>query len=352
ITAGHETELNFHFNAWDEQPEAPYDLVAEYNPSGGGWYGSAILDWEYNSLDPTESLFYIYLYLGNSDMEWISVGVTSETHFEHVFDDVFSPSNESCFKVTAISNGEESEPSNIACVYLDESENGVVYGTVYEMNLDPNEVISVSGAGLIFSNSIAGDTWTTITGENGGYEISLLEGLYQVSVWADGYLENDEETVTVIANEEVEQNFYLQQQDEYDLALHGFVRGPSDDDPTGWMALPGSQIRVTPNDQEGPVYEAVTNEEGFYELPLPSGYFDVTASHEGYQLGFAYVYIGVNQENWQDFYLEHSDSQNAGIHGLVYWETPNGNEIFISGAQIRAESSDDNLVYEAATGEN
>ena len=233
-----------------------------------------------------------------------------------------------------------------------QEENGIVFGHVYEISSDPNEVIPISGAGLIFSNSVSGDTWTTITGENGGYEISLPEGLYLVSVWADGYLDNNEETVTVIAYEEVEQNFYLQPQDEYDLALHGFVRGPSDDDPTGWMPLPGSQIRATPNDQEEPVYEAVTNEEGFYELPLSSGYYDVTASHEGYQSGFAYVYISSNNENWQDFYLEHSDFQNAGIHGLVYWETPNGNEIFISGAQIRAESSDDNLVYEAATGEN
>ena len=453
ITAGQETELNFHFNAWEEQPAAPYDLVAEYSPYGGE-NGMAILNWEYNSLDPTESLFHIYLYYGSANVEWMLVGESPETHFEYIFEDDFPPSDESCFKITAISNGEESEPSNTACVSLDsgwpwapydltatyvdtawggaylewsytdptgiptnpdfqvylrsetwsggewifidetnqmnylffygdyvppanetcfyvtavrfeqesdpsnttciimdELENGVVYGTVYEMSLDPNEVILIAGAVIHFFIGDIGDTWTVISGDNGGYEISLLPGTYQVWVEAGGYFPNDDESVTVIPNEEVEQNFYLQPYDNNEFVLRGFVRGQSENDPSGWQPLPGSQIRATPNDQEEPVYEAVTNEEGFYELPLPSGYYDVTAEHEGYEPGFAYVYIGPDNENWHDFYLEQTDSQNAGIHGLVYWETPNWGEIMISGAQIRAESSNANLVYEAETGD-
>jgi len=328
----------------------PYDLVAEYHPEGDGLYGGAELDWEYSNVNPTEPMFHIYLHYGYDDLEWMLVGESAETNYFHVFGDYMPPSNESCFKVTAVVNGEESEPSNIACVYLEETENGVVFGHVYEMSLDPNEVIPIPGAVLHFSNSVVGDTWTTVSGENGEYEISLPAGFYQTWIEAEGYEPQNDETVMVVANQEVEQNFYLQPLDEDDLVLHGFVRGQTDNSDQ-WTPLPGSHIRATPNDQEAPVYETETNQEGYYELPLPSGYYDVTASHEGYQTGFAYVYVGPNHENWQDFYLEHSDSQNAGLYGLVYWETPNGNEIFIPGAQIRAESQDANLVFEAETGE-
>lgn len=329
----------------------PYDLIAEYVPDGGGLYGGVELDWGYSGVDPTEPAFHIYMHYGYDDMNWMLVGESVETNYLHVFGDYLPPSNESCFRVTAVLNGEESEPGNIACIYLEEPENGVVFGHVYEMSLDPDEVIPIPGAVLHFANSVIGDTWTTMTGNNGGYEISLPAGFYQTWVEAEGYQPQDDETVMVIANQEVEQNFYLQPMDDIDLTLHGFVRGQTDN-PNEWIPIPGSHIRATPNDQEEPVYETNSNEEGYYELPLPSGYYDVTASHEGYQTGFAYVHIGADQENWQDFYLEISDTQNAGIHGQVYWETPNGNEIFIPGAQIRAEGEDATLVYETVTGED
>ena len=349
ITAGHEIELNFHFNAGDEQPEAPYDLMAEYNPSGDGLYGSAILNWEYNSLDPTESLFHIYLYYGSANVEWMLAGESSETYFEYIFEDDYQSSEESCFKVTAISNGEESEPSNTACISMSEPENGVVYGTVYEMSLDPDEVIPIAGAVIHFF--IADMAWAVVTGDNGGYEISLPAGTYQVWVEAEGYFPNDDESVTVIPNEEVEQNFYLQPHDDSELVLRGFVRGQSEDDPSGWQPLHSAHIRAVPNDQEEPVYETETNAEGFYELPLPAGFYDVTATYEGYDPGSAYVHVGPNNENWHDFYLEYTGSQNTGIYGIVSWITLNGNEIPVPGAQIRAEAEDANIVYETESGE-
>ena len=88
---------------------------------------------------------------------------------------------------------EEEVELNFILLPSQQEDNGVVFGHVYEISLDPNEVIPISGAVLLFVNSVIGDTWTTLSGENGGYEISLPAGFYQTWVEAEGYQSQDDQ---------------------------------------------------------------------------------------------------------------------------------------------------------------
>ena len=231
-----------------------------------------------------------------------------------------------------------------------EDENGILFGYVYYQVSPSGPQIPVEGASIGATPSWGPEPWfQTYTNELGYYEMELWGNDSPWYIYCETEYGQQESEATVTPGYETELNFmFLDDEPPVESFLSGIVYGVEDD---MIFTLSGAQIRATPNDQDEPVYETETNEEGHYELPLPSGYYDVTASHEGFQTVLTYIYIGANQENWQDFYLEHSESQIAGLYGLVYWETPNGNEIFIPGAQIRAESQDANLVFEAETGE-
>lgn len=99
---------------------APYDLTAEFEPMPLG--GLVYLNWTHGdaNTDPANQTmgFHIYAYYGWDDMEWSLVGESISPNFEYMLGDFWWP-EELCFKVTAVQNGNESEPSNIACAWDD-----------------------------------------------------------------------------------------------------------------------------------------------------------------------------------------------------------------------------------------
>ncbi len=104
----------------DEPHEVPppTDLTVEILESFPPF---AHLNWNYGSAtDPSmnNALFQIYAnWSWNEDDEWQLVGETMDTQHQFVIGDVIDMST--CFKVTAIVEGVESDPSNVACIEAD-----------------------------------------------------------------------------------------------------------------------------------------------------------------------------------------------------------------------------------------
>ncbi len=106
------------FDDGGDHVSAPYDLTAEFEPMPLG--GIVYLNWYHGNAntDPSQSTthFNVYVYYGWDDLEWDLVAETTTPHFEYMLGDFWWP-EELCFKVTAVQNGNESEPSNIACAW-------------------------------------------------------------------------------------------------------------------------------------------------------------------------------------------------------------------------------------------
>ncbi|MBC8256591.1 MAG: carboxypeptidase regulatory-like domain-containing protein [Candidatus Marinimicrobia bacterium] len=99
----------------------PYDLSIEILESEPL---QAALNWhyDYDATDPANNMPVYLIYANwswNEDDEWQLVGETNETHHQFVIGDVIDMST--CFRVTAIVEGVESEASNVACIESDPS---------------------------------------------------------------------------------------------------------------------------------------------------------------------------------------------------------------------------------------
>ena len=349
-----EIELNFHFTAWDE-PEvpAPHDLTIDILESEPPY---AALNWQYDSdSDPSGSspVFLIYANWGwNDDTEWHLVAETTETHHQFVIGDVIDFST--CFKVTAVYNGVESEPSNVACIddsnpepvcedlspfdfgpcameigigwngehctwfsgcgtvdqysvdhadsffnsmeecnaaCTDVAENGALAGEVFYQWGDAIEL--VAGA-LIQVHSSAGFIFESETNENGFYLIEEIPaGNYAVTctVYTE---ESMTQEVEIIAGTSAILDFWFGEP-WYETSLMGMVYDANHENQIV------NEAHIMAHSADGVIIETYSYE-GFYWLSLPgAGTYYLTVSAEGYlDLNATFDVQGVMEH---DFYL-------------------------------------------------
>ncbi len=329
-----EIELNFHFTAWDE-PEvpAPHDLTIDILESEPPY---AALNWQYDSDDPSGSspVFLIYANWGwNDDTEWHLVAETTETQHQFVIGDVIDFST--CFKVTAVYNGVESEPSNVACIddsnpepvcedlspfdfgpcameigigwngehctwfsgcgtvdqysvdhadsffnsmeecnaaCTDVAENGALAGEVFYQWGDAIEL--VAGA-LIQVHSSAGFIFESETNENGFYlieEIPVGNYVITCTVYTE---ESMTQEVEIIAGTSAILDFWFGEP-WYETSLMGMVYDANHENQIV------NEAHIMAHSADGVIIETYSYE-GFYWLSLPgAGTYYLTVSAEGY----------------------------------------------------------------------
>jgi hypothetical protein len=136
--------------------------------------------------------------------------------------------------------------------------------------------------------------YTTTTSATGTYSLSnVLEGTYMVTASLEGYLPESQE-VTVENEQTTTANFEL----ELDIPASGTIAGTVTDaltrDPVGYVTITVDELR----------YTTTTDENGYYELEVPTGDYLVTASKPGYISQTAEVTVIVDETITQDFLLE------------------------------------------------
>ena len=329
-----EIELNFHFTAWDE-PEvpAPHDLTIDILESEPPY---AALNWQYDSDDPSGSspVFLIYANWGwNDDTEWHLVAETTETQHQFVIGDVIDFST--CFKVTAVYNGVESEPSNVACIddsnpepvcedlspfdfgpctmeigigwngehctwfsgcstvdqngmdhadsffnsmeecnaaCTDVAENGALAGEVFYQWGDAIEL--VAGA-LIQVHSSAGFIFESETNENGFYLIEEIPAGNYVITCTVYTEESMTQEVEIIAGTSAILDFWFGEP-WYETSLMGMVYDANHENQIV------NEAHIMAHSADGVIIETYSYE-GFYWLSLPgAGTYYLTVSAEGY----------------------------------------------------------------------
>jgi len=339
VFANEGTQIDFHFNSWDNQvPDPPYNLVAEYDPSPGN-ISEVFLTWDYQPFpDPTLlPLFNIYANLMSPNgEEWVLVGTTDIAEFIFIAEDNSLPVEDLCFIVTALSEGMESEHSNIACVnshqedcmdlsgidfgpcdmilgigwngdecvwisgcsweteemdyseysfdsfeecvdacsYSPPPETAILYGTVNYLWDDAVELIA--GAQIVaFSED--GQMYETVTGGDGGYELAMIGGGYSITCVLPETGESQSEQVYIDAGDMVNLDFWFGEF-EPQFALTGMVFGITSNGDT--QPLSGAHVVIYY--ENGVIIDAYTNE-GFYWIDVPdSGQYQVMVSAEGY----------------------------------------------------------------------
>ncbi len=329
-----EIELNFHFTAGDE-PEvpAPHDLTIDILESEPPY---AVLNWQYDSDDPSSSspVFLIYANWGwNDDTEWHLVAETTETQHQFVIGDVIDFST--CFKVTAVYNGVESEPSNVACIddsnpepvcedlspfdfgpcameigigwngehctwfsgcgtvdqysvdhadsffnsmeecnaaCTDVAKNGALAGEVFYQWGDAIEL--VAGA-LIQVHSSAGFIFESETNENGFYLIEEIPAGNYVITCTVYTEESMTQEVEIIAGTSAILDFWFGEP-WYETSLMGMVYDANHENQIV------NEAHIMAHSADGVIIETYSYE-GFYWLSLPSaGTYYLTVSAEGY----------------------------------------------------------------------
>ena len=234
--------------------------------------------------------------------------------------------------------------------YENPNDDAMIFGHVFAVDIAGIHQ-PIPGVLIQAMNDELNTVFEAVTGENGGYEMDVEANLnYTVMCFVDASTEPLVQYVYV-ENAPVEVNFIVESPTAF---LYGQVLGGTSNDTDDWHPLVGALIDAMPVDSpvEDIFYYAETDENGIYEMVLPVGSYYVTASYEGYPSVTREVYVTSWTENVLDFVLlTDPNPENAGIHGVVLFETPNG-EMPIPGAHIIAYYDDTNTGFEAFTGEN
>ena len=182
-------------------------------------------------------------------------------------------------------------------------------------------------------NTPTDPAYSTYSDYNGHYELPLEAGLYQVSCSKDGY--ESVELEVVIEGEPVNINFMLSSTGG---GMWSLLSGTVYNNDWGDDLPPihGAQIIAIPLESpNSETFFAESNEEGFYEMEIPVGAYEVTCSAEGFNSVTAVVFIGDFVETVQDFYLTSSSTSEFGsLAGYVYGMNDDGVETPLAGAQV------------------
>ena len=324
IEPNSENIVNFHFNAFDDAVPHPYDLhveIQESEPPGAALY------WEYDfPPDPGDvpTIFKIYANWDWSNPDWELIAETSETSHVFPIGDIVDWST--CFKVTAVMNGVESEPSNVACVnpeepdmpppydltaYYDPSM-GLTGGAVLEWEyLSPDDNIPIFNVYVLLYEEWyhAGETEeTNFEFYFGDFVPPPDEVCFKVTaVYEEG--ESESSNIACVYTGDVEG----------DAVIFGEV-----------FYLWGDAVELVAGAHITAVgavadwaYETYTNEAGFYELGIIAGEFFVTCTLEnGESQTTDIMYIDPGHEERVDFWF----GEEYEIHALTGMVFGNGTD--------------------------
>jgi|GEM_PF-4566790 len=288
INEGHEVEQNFHFNSWVYEVPPPVDLTVEVldDTSLGG---TAHLTWEYPYAMIPELFVNFKVYFLNElnpNGEWDLIGDTFDYSYDMVLGDFVQTAG--CFKVTAEIDGDESLPSNIACIGDPINENGVIYGSVTYIYGDIAEL--VGGVQIVAQNNVTGgvnNIYETHTNEMGMYELLVDPGQYLVTATME-----DGQTLThdVLVNpgHEEQINFLFYSEVPTDIFVQGNVIHCWGGDNVDCNVDNGT-VSVYQGEWHNASYEF---DNGYFEFILPfAGHYTFVFESEGYNTEIVEMFI-------------------------------------------------------------
>ena len=185
---------------------------------------------------------------------------------------------------------------------------GMLSGTIFS-NIDGNIILDASVRALNIATEQIFDTQT----DSGYFSISLPASEYTLSLNASDHQEKFV-SIHIEPGSDIDTVFYLDQS--YTNMFTGIVSDPSGNGLGG----------VTVSANMGGYYDfndistfAITSDDGFYELIVPDGNFNLSASLTGYQVSWVYDINIENQVLETDFTLSPVSAFDGGVMGTVYF---------------------------------
>ncbi len=168
---------------------------------------------------------------------------------------------------------------------------------------DENSEDPVPGADIQLYN---GETYSDRSDEDGYYYISCDEGDYTITVTHEDYEKYEDDVY--VGPDGTEYDAYITPKGSG--RLYGYVTDKENDDPL-------EEAKVTAErESDGQEFEILTDEEGYYELELPTGEFDITVYLRDYHEIEDTVKINDGDEIQKDYELER-DIKTGKIYGDV-----------------------------------
>ncbi len=357
ILPGVEQELNFNFNAWEyPQLSAPRNLSAELDPS----LQTVFLNWEvpFHVPDNCAVQYGIYVHSPNApDNQWELIDQTEALNWEHQPDLPGNEPWEICYRVTALCGDDESEPSNVACVWnpgffppapVDltawyDPSNGLGGTAFLDWNYPPLPDPDFLPLFNIYAN----------LGWQSNYEYSFID---QTPEQHYEYLFNDFPGPDSIACFKVsavvngmESDFSNQAcvypwESQDNGILFGTVFQVSQD---MIDVIPGAVITAV-QQLSGAAYDAVSGEDGGYEMEVMPGPYLLTCQLPDGQSLEQDAMVPPNSEVQVDFYFGYQAIEPV-LSGMVYGYTAFGDTMPLWNAHIIL--SNENDMYETYTEE-
>lgn len=146
----------------------------------------------------------------------------------------------------------------------------------------------------------------TGTDENGHYYLPLLGGEYTVHAGADGYFQQMVQNI-VIQDGVLQLDFWLDP-----VTINGMVFGYVTDAGTS-LGIEGAEVSAGSD-----IYwdNAWTDASGYYEIPLPNGYYGMMVQKEGYSQAYSDNLIIADNAVQRDFQIQEIVI-NSAITGIV-----------------------------------
>ena len=185
-----------------------------------------------------------------------------------------------------------------------ETVNGGIFGYFIdsEVNLP---IMNSNEIGMMMREIETGIEFYEGPDNNGYYEIQVPPGLYEVLAWGMDWMGPEPDTI-VVGQALTIYNFYMTHFS-LDASLNGYVFNQEG------MPIPYAQVQIG-NESWGTV--VITDELGYYDINLPSGFYQLSAWAEGFHLSYDELAIGPGPNNL-NFFLEQFQIDGA-ITGEVY----------------------------------
>ena len=185
----------------------------------------------------------------------------------------------------------------------------------------------------------------TQTDDEGYYEMYLPGGTeYYLDAGADNYHNYHDEEIYIGEDQMYEYSFEMDPKPEENSKIYGWVNSSENGE-----AIEGVEIYISDNDE----YEngTQTDDEGYYQVNVPSGEYSLATNADGYEYYYADgITIGDEERLEHSFELDPKPEENSQFYGWVD-DAETGDPI--EGAQVNVwENTDDynNQTYTNETG--